>query len=392
MNFSYSPLRSNRCITRYLARTLTSLLLLAGTPSFAQLDTAANSDAISADDLGIPNANEAILNLAALSPGNDVDFFSNQLDTLQVFMGMTTPIAGLPGNFGAPDTILKLVVPLPMPATDVIFSDNDGGSELPGAVNRGSLFRFVAPMGGQYPVGISGAGDLEFDGANTEAGHVESGSYLLTAARVVPSNLGGDFGDTDPANSTSAGADLVVLNATGAAVSVAQLAAAGGDVDFFALPGLKAGQVLSAMTAPGDEAGDLMNGNFDVPNTVLGLFDSNVLLLSNDDAGDVDAGNGNAVLDDLGSDSPLGQIRGSALRAVIPQDGDYFLAVSGSDDLDFDGLVGGNVPHGEIGNYALLVSVFGDPGNGAVPEPTTLGLAALGLLSLGIGGWRRRRI
>jgi hypothetical protein len=182
-----------------------------------------------------------------------------------------------------------------------------------------------------------------------------------------------------------------VLNATGAAVSVVELDATSQDVDFFALPGLKAGQVLSAMTAPGSEAN--LNGNFDAPNTVLGLFDGNGLLLSNDDAGDVGSGNANALLFGLGSDEPLGQILGSALRAVILQDGDYFLAVSGFDDLDFDGLVAGNNPHGEIGNYALLVSVFGDPGNGGgvVPEPTALGLASLGLLSLAFVGWRKRR-
>ncbi|HUS39077.1 MAG TPA: PEP-CTERM sorting domain-containing protein [Pirellulales bacterium] len=382
---------TTRRVTIYLARMLATAIMLAGAPVFAQLDTAANSDPNSADDLGIPVGNNAILNLASMSPANDVDFFSNDLQTGEVFMGMTTPIAGLPGNFGAPDTILKLVVPLPMPATDVIFSDNDLGSELPGGANRGSLFRFVAPMGNVYPVGISGAGDLEFDGANTGAGHAEMGDYLLTAATLRPSIPGGDFGDTEPNNDTSAAADLVLLNATGAAVSVVQLEGPGGDVDFFALPGLKAGQVLSAMTAPVDDAADPFNGTFDVPNTVLGLFDGNGLLLSNDDAGDV--GSGNALLFGLGSDEPLGQILGSALRAVIPQDGNYFLAVSGFDDLDFDGLVAGNNPHGEIGNYALLVSVFGDPGNGGgvVPEPTALGLASLGLLSLAFVGWRKRR-
>jgi hypothetical protein len=371
--------------------------ILSAATARAQVDNeAVNGIEATADDLGINAINTAILNQATfVGGGNDVDYFSASLNTLDVFMGMSTPIAGLPADFGAPDTILRLTVPIP-PAT-VVYSDNDGGSEMPGALNRGSLFRFIAPMGGTYPVGISGSGDLEFDGATTGAGHAQTGDYLLTAAHVSSFQLGGDFGDTDGLNDTSAGADLVVLNATGAAVSVAELTAVGDDVDFFALPGLTAGQILSAMTSPLANADDAFNGDFDAPNTVLGLFDSNGVLLTNDDAGDVDAANGNAVLDDLGSDSPLGSILGSALRAEIPLDGDYYLAVSGADDFDFDGMsdvISPGSSHGEQGRYALLVSVFGDQngggGNPTVPEPGTLLLAALGLW-LGAGVPRRRR-
>ena len=119
-----------------------------------------------------------------------------------------------------------------------------------------------------------------------------------------------------------------------------------GDVDFFRLD-LKAGDVLSAMTAPLDDPGV----SFDYPDTMLGLFDSSGtnLLVENDDAGDY----GESFLDeDLASDFPFdGGVYGSALRAFIPVDGTYYLAVTGYEDYDFVGA------HEEFGPYALLVGV-----------------------------------
>ena len=51
-----------------------------------------------------------------------------------------------------------------------------------------------------------------------------------------------------------------------------------------------------------------------------------------------------------------GGIWGSALRAFIPTDGTYYLAVTGYEDYDFAGV------HAEFGAYALLVGV-------EAPEP-----------------------
>ncbi len=102
------------------------------------------------------------------------------------------------------------------------------------------------------------------------------------------------------------------------------------DVDFFALT-LTAGQVLSAMTAPLDD----LDFTFDYPDTVIGLFDSSgTQLVVNDDAGD----EGYSDLDpDLGSDNPMfpDGIFGSAIRALIPADGTYYLGVTGFEDDDF---------------------------------------------------------
>jgi hypothetical protein len=119
------------------------------------------------------------------------------------------------------------------------------------------------------------------------------------------------------------------------------------------------------MTAP---LADLPT-TFDVPDTVLGLFDSTgALIFQNDDAGNEGE---HSVDPDLASDNPnsSGGILGSALRALIPADGTYYLAVTGFGDPDFTGS------HGEAGRYALLV--------GVVPEPATVLLivvAGVGLL------------
>jgi hypothetical protein len=231
------------------------------------------------------------------------------------------------------------------------------------------LFRFQASAAGIHHVGVTGFYDSEFNGAAGAESHVEVGDYYLSVARVNPAVLGGNFADTDPANSALAGADLIAIGATGAAVAVSQLAGAG-DVDFYRLD-LQAGDVLSAMTAP--LAG--LSGNFDVPDTMLALFDSSgVMLVINDDAGDL----GEDPAGVLDSDFPTaGDVFGSALRAVIPATDTYYLGVTGFGD---DGFVGA---HGEGGSYGLLVSV---------PEPGSIGLVVSTLLALaGAAAIRKRR-
>jgi hypothetical protein len=106
------------------------------------------------------------------------------------------------------------------------------------------------------------------------------------------------------------------------------------------------------------------------------LFDSNgMLLFENDDAGN----EGESGLNpNLASDNPFvpTEIRGSALRALIPVDGVYYLGVSGFSDASYVG------DHIESGRYALLV--------GVVPEPASLALALLGMVGCAACGRPRR--
>jgi hypothetical protein len=330
-------------------RFCASLFLLTVTSSsvVAQLDTdPTNDEQVNGDDLGLlPGF--AISNQAALAAsGNDVDYFTVQLSEDDVVFGMVTPITSLPSTFEVPDTMAS-VVGFGSRAT---FSDDDFADELPfDGEMHGSMFRFQAPLPSTYYIGITGYQDWEFDGALTGMTHSEVGDYMLTAAVVTPSVMGGSFTETDPANNTIAGADALPSSSR-AHVSVLELLE--DDVDFFKLT-LTAGQVLSAMTAPLDD----LQITFEVPDTMIGLFNATgTLLVTNDDAGD----EGFSDLEpELGSDSPtpIDGIFGSGLRALIPADGVYYVGVTGFEDDNFTGN------HAEQGLYALLIGLTGQDDN-----------------------------
>ncbi|HEX2477502.1 MAG TPA: hypothetical protein VHK01_22285 [Lacipirellulaceae bacterium] len=317
------------------------ILAVCSSSVVAQIDTdPTNDEQVNGDDLGLlPGF--AVSNRATLAaPDNDVDFFTVQLSEDDVVFGMTTPITSLPSTFETPNTMASVV----SFGSQATFSNDDLANELPSAGDTlGSLFRFQAPFPSTYYVGITGFGDLELDGAASGSTHAETGDYIFTAGVVTPSVPGGGFTDTDPANDTRLGADAIP-GGPGAHVAVLDMLAE--DVDFFRLT-LTAGQILSAMTAPLDD----LPISFSFPDTVIGLFDSaGTPLVVNDDAGD----EGASGLDPtLGSDIPTfpEEIFGSAIRALIPSDGVYYLGVTGFEDDNFIG------DHGEFGIYALLVGV-----------------------------------
>jgi hypothetical protein len=315
-----------------------------------------NNLQVTADNLSLP-AGTAVSNLAGLEP-NDVDFFQTPLAAGDVMFGMTTPLADRSAGFWAPDTVVGVFGD----SGGFTFNDDDTfeGNSF------GSLFRFEAPATADYRIGVSGSYDFEFDGSDTGGIHFESGAYALTVGRVDRTVPGGDFADTEPANQTIAGADLVAATAGTARVSVMQLGES--DVDFLRLD-LKAGDALSAMVAPLGAPGV----SFNSPDTVLGLFDSsgtNLLEINDDSGGYIltivfTEDGGIFVSPDLSSDYPYSEpwALGSTLRASIPADGTYYLAVTGFGDDDFVGA------HAETGAYALLVGVA------TVPEPGSATLA-----------------
>ncbi len=98
------------------------------------------------------------------------------------------------------------------------------------------------------------------------------------------------------------------------------------DLDFLGLGPLAAGDVITAVTTPLEDA------FFEAPDTILGVFNAaGVRLDFNDDAGNLGFG--------------------SAIRFRVPSDGDCFLAVSGFGDTLFQGL------HDEEGSYVFTVSL-----------------------------------
>jgi hypothetical protein len=363
--------RSSLYHTRCNSAALAIILSLAWTAAAsAQLDNdPLNNVAATADALPLAAPGTAIFNQATFAAGgNDVDFFQVPLAAGDVLLGMTVPIANLPTGFDVPDTIAAIFDGPTMRT----FSDDDGANDPTVADIRGSLFRFRADRSGIHHIGVSGFYDVEFDGAASGNVHEETGAYRILAGRVNRDVLGGGFTDTDPANQTTAGADLIVVPpTTHATVAVSRLLA--NDVDFYRLD-LSAGDVLAAMTAPLTS----LPTDYGAPDTMLGLFNSGgTLLLLDDDSGDT----GNDADGVLASDHPFvsaagNTIFGSALRAEITTSGTYYLGVTGFGDNNFVGT------HGESGSYALLVGV---------PEPSTVVLLVTSLAALAIVRQLRRQ-
>jgi hypothetical protein len=327
-------------------------VLVCAVPVQAQLDTEpANSTIGGADGLGLAPM-QARLNLAGLGGIGDVDFYSNFLLTGDIFVGMTTPLGSLPVDFNTPDTIMGVFDP---DSTMIAFNDDAGtdavgGAQLP--IRRGSLLRYGAGQSGPHAFAVTGFDDFGFGGF-----HGEFGPYALTVARFpVSPTVGGDFADS-PGNSGIAASDSLNLAPLAAVNAVANLTE-GGDVDFYSVF-MDAGDVLTAFTTP--FAG--LPGDFTLPDTLLGVFDSSGTQIS--------------VSDDAGTDAIVdGEViaRGSAIRYLAVNPGLYHIAVTGFGDDDFAGA------HLEGGLYGLTASL--------IPEPSTAGLLALGLFGL---VHRRRR-
>jgi hypothetical protein len=314
------------------------LAILISTPALAQIDSdPLNDSLVSADVLSLA-AGDAISNLAVFTgDGGDIDFFKVSLASADVLLGFTAPMDSLPVDMEFPDTLASVMFAgVPLTFSDDDFSETSLWSEEI-IFGRGSMFRVRASEAGTYNVAITGYPDYEFDGNASGDPHDEVGPYALTVARVNPANLGGNFNDTDATNHTTSGADPISIASPGAAVSVLDLLPS--DVDYYQLT-LAEGDLLSVMTAPLADS-----GSFDVPDTLLGLYDANgALIVENDDAGDFGY---NDLEPDLGSDSPADVIFGSAIHALIPAAGTYYLRVEESPDAN--GI--------QVGRYAMLVGV-----------------------------------
>ncbi len=183
----------------------------------------------------------------------------------------------------------------------------------------------------------------------------------LLSLGAAAAQAGSDFADTEPLNDLPGTADPIGITSVDSAVTVARLNDAT-DVDWFTVD-LNAGETLTAITTPLES----LPLNLSSPDTILGVFlPGPALIASNDDAG-ADGSGG----------SGTGPTRGSAVRYYATAPTKVLLAVTGFPDFDFDGDPGFG-GHGEVGRYALTVSI--------VPEPASL----VGLALAGVAFFRRR--
>jgi hypothetical protein len=283
---------------------------------------------------------------------NDTDFFS-QGEVLEdnVIFGIVTPVAAPTSQFSTPNTQVATFIEgnlgNPLTFNDDSLAHYQAGQDYESG-SLGSLFRLKSEMTNNYTVGVTGSND-----GFTGSGHNQAGDYLLTVGHVDPLTGGGDFADTDPQNDVLGSADVITLGGLEAKVAVNWLEE--DDVDYYSID-LQEGDIFTAMTAPLNRLED----HFNSPDTVMHLFDSNVIELFNDD----DSGGDE-------SDSPTdGEAWGSALHFLVPQTGTYYLAVTGYNEEFRLGK------HREKGDYGLLVS------NYRIPEPATLSLLMLGVYVL----------
>ncbi|MEM1166444.1 MAG: PPC domain-containing protein [Planctomycetota bacterium] len=192
----------------------------------------------------------------------------------------------------------------------------------------------------------------------------------LTAAGLAAPSAGAITIDPVSNNSFTGAAEIPIVGEIGALAFPITLDTTGSDVDFFKL-NLRRDQVIVIST--GTNFGPFV----DSPDTTLALLDSEGQLVA-------------GVNDNSGSNNQADAL-GSLVQATITETGEYFLVVSGSGDLDFDGLIDpapGDLTnqaaagHGETGLYLLSVSFL------TIPSP---GAAALALMAGALAATSRAR-
>lgn len=261
-----------------------------------------------------------------LTPGNlggSFNFSGRAGDIITASVWDFVPTTSGNQGAGGLDTLLRLTEP---DATS--FVDDDSNVPLLSAVVT------TAQSSGTFTATVTGFGDSDFNGS----GHIENGPFRLVVTSA-PSAL-----ELPGANGNAASAQTLIFTG-GAARTDGELAAPGGDVDWYAFNAV-AGELITGELAAG----------FD---STLGLFgpDGTTLLAFDDD-------------DFVGF--------GSALYLIAPVTGTYYFAVSGFPDTTF----GPNSPNTEVGSYILVVS-----GGSTIPTPGTAALLGFA----GLAAARRRR-
>ena len=203
--------------------------------------------------------------------------------------------------------------------------------------------------------------------------------FLAALMLLLAAPAGAIITDQEPANDTIP-APFVIFKTGPVTTASGELVLVAGDIDFLGIAALSAGDIVTVSTTPLDDSA------FEVPDTIVGLFDStttdptSMILCRNDDAPNND-------LDNCPGDVCPG--RGSLCRFLILAPGDYYVGVTGfrpkfpsscdpaappghPDECltyPFDGGIG-EIPCEEpgptftCGNYQVTIAV------NAVPTPT----------------------
>ncbi|ELS01087.1 putative pre-peptidase [Xenococcus sp. PCC 7305] len=262
----------------------------------------------------------------AVDANNDVDLFAvtlNAGDT--IFADINAAIAG---------SALDSVVTIFNGNGDVLVqNDNNSGPDF---TEPDSFQQFTALINGTYYVGVSSSANLNYDPNVADSGVGDSsGDYELILTYEEGTNANNFYSEP---NDNIFLADSVELNPTapvfisGEIGDNAALPLPNNDVDLF--------EVTLAH-------GDTLTINLDAQsigsplNSVLTIFDANgALLLQNDD-------------NSFGDFSELD----SFLEFTAPTDGDYYIGVSGSANLDYDPSLTNSGVGESSGSYLLELTL-----------------------------------
>ena len=272
----------------------------------------------------------------ALVPG-DVDLYKlTSLTVGEIVTVATAPFEGT--EFEVPATILglldsagELVALGTLPAQN---QDLPEGETLRGA---SSLLRFRIAADGDYFVLVGGASE----GEGGFADHEQNGRYVLSI-HVTDPVTAPPSSDDEPANDTIATAALDVDATPAFTHSSGILELPVDDIDYVGVTGVLAGDAIETLTTPLVQEEETDPFELFQPDTRLGIFSADGTLLGqNDDSANDDTTGGG----------------GSLLRLRAPADGDYYIAVTASADVDFSGVHGDpKFPYG-IGTYMLSIDV-----------------------------------
>jgi len=229
-------------------------------------------------------------------------------------------------------------------------------------------------------------------------------SRILAALMVsmLAAPAGAIITDVEPANDTVAAAPIQFVKTGDFTIDAGELELVAGDIDFVGIAALLSGDIVTVTTTPLEDA------DLEVPDTIVGLFDSNATDPTHMVLCRVDDAPNNDLITSGGGPSARIIGRGSLCRFGITAPGDYYVGVTGfrpkfpagcdpaappghvdeCSSYPFDGGIG-LVPCEEddgealtCGSYQLTIAV------NSLPEPGVI----LQLVSGAIGlAWLNRR-
>jgi hypothetical protein len=221
---------------------------------------------------------------------------------------------------------------------------------------------------------------------------------LALIALIAPLAGAVTLTDDEPANDSVGTAAIGVIAPAGVSIHAGELELVPGDIDFIGITGLSAGDIITVTVTPLDDA------DLQIPDTIVGLFDSNTtdptqtVLCRGDDTAN------NDLISGPGGE-PIGF--GSLCRFRLTAPGNHYVGVTGFRGMNpfdcdpaaplgdpdeclsfpFDGGIGAipceeSGPTVTCGNYQVTIAV------NALPEPGVI----LQLVSGAIGlAWLNRR-